>query len=80
VTDEAHDDKKAPEPTHAMELDDASRADEPVDLSEETGGSLDLAGSPEHTSDALYILRESSVLEELATALDKSRIELKEES
>ena len=53
---------------------------EPVDLSEETGGGLGPADLPEHTSDALYIVRESNEIADLARELEKHGIDLKKEA
>jgi hypothetical protein len=49
------------------------------DLDEAPGETVASASSFEHTSDALYIVREANYLFELDEALEEANIELKEE-
>jgi hypothetical protein len=59
---------------------DSQLAERFTDLTEGSTGTITTPSTHEHTSDALYIVREANYLFELSEALEKVGVELKEGS
>jgi hypothetical protein len=70
---------EAPEEELSEHEEEAISEESFADLAEDDSGGLTSRSSIEHTSDALYIVREANILAELEEALAKNGVELKEE-